>query len=480
MCSGIAKLNVLSDDEVDEIYQASLKILEETGVAFQQEDALTLFHKNGAEVDFDKNIVKFPSSLVEDLIKKVPKEYTLYHRDSEKRIDIAEGTVHFQIGDYAGYILDYRTGERRRATLKDLQDVIRVDDALDCFDLFEPPVMPLDVSSSMTQIKVTETMFKNTTKPSLMGLIIEPKEGRYILKMAEAVAGGEEALRKKPLMGILCQPTSPLIYAKEVIEKMNDCMRKGVPLSIIAAPTCGMTAPVTIAGWLTVGIAEVLAATVYVQLIAEKTPVVTGLATNVMNLRDGNLNIASPEAALCSAASIQIVHHLGLLGVAQGGTDSKIPSIQTGYEKALSILYTLLAGAEVYGLATLDDWGTTAMEQHVIDAEIVEAIKRILQGIDVTPETLALDVIKEVGVGGSYLSHKHTFKHFRKEHWIPELSFRESWETLKRKNRKTIVDNAESKVAKILQDHRPEPLDGDVQKELEAITKEAEKELGAS
>ncbi len=337
--------------------------------------------------------------------------------------------------------------------------------------------MPLDVPSTMTQVKVAETMFKNTSKPSLMGLIVEPKEGRYILRMAEAVAGNEEILRKKPLMGILCQPTSPLIYAKEVIEKMSDCAKKGVPLSIIAAPSCGMTAPITIAGWLAVGIAEVLAATVYAQLIAEKTPVVTGLATNVMNLRDGNLNIASPEAALCSAASIQIVHHLGLLGVAQGGTDSKLPSIQTGYEKALSILYTLLAGAEVYGLATLDDWGTTAMEQHVIDAEIVDAIKRILQGIDVNSETLALDVIKEVGIGGSYLSHKHTFKNFRKEHWIPELSFRESWETLKRKNMKTIADNAENKVSKILQDHKPEPLDRDVQKELEAITKEAEKDL---
>ncbi len=470
-------MKVLSDDEIDEIYQTSLKILEETGVAFQQNDALTLLHRNGAQVDFKKNIVKFPSSLVEDMIKKVPRVFTLYHRDANKRIDITEGEVHFQIGDYAGYILDYRTGERRRATLRDALDIIIVDDALDCFDFFEPPVMPQDVPPSMTQVKIAEAMFKNTTKPSLMGLIVEPKEGRYIFQMAEAVTGGEEELREKPIMGILCQPTSPLIYAKEVIEKITMCARRGMPLSIIAAPSCGMTAPITIAGWLTVGIAEVLAGTAYAQLIEEKIPVVTGLATNIMNLRDGSLNIASPEATLCSAASIQLAHHIGLLGVAQGGTDSKIPSIQTGYEKAISILYTLLAGAEVYGIATLDDWGTTAAEQHVIDGEIVSAIRRILRGIKIAPETLALDVIKEVGIGGSFLIHKHTFNNFRKEHWIPELSFRESWETLRRENGKTIVDNAERKVAKILKEHKPEQLDRDIEKKLEIIVKNANKEL---
>ena len=180
----IPKLNVLSGDEVDEIHQTSLRILEETGVVFQQDGALTLLHRNGAQVDFRKSVVKFPSGLVEDLIKKVPRVYTLYCRDSKKRIDIAKGAVHFQIGDYAGYILDYRTGERRKATLRDAQDVILVDDALDCFDLFEPPVMPQDVPLPMTQVKVAEAMFNNTTKPSLMAIIIDPKEGKYIFLLS--------------------------------------------------------------------------------------------------------------------------------------------------------------------------------------------------------------------------------------------------------------------------------------------------------
>ncbi len=471
------KLEFISKNDINGIYQASLDILEDVGVAFYHDEALKLLDRNGAKVDFKKRTVYLQEDLIKDLIRKAPSSFTIYSQNTEKKVEYSEGQTHFTIGaDYAGYILDFESEKRRKATLEDVQNFIIVDDALDSNEINGPCVMPSDVPYEMVQIKFAETMFKLSSKPCSV-FMANMNDIKYIFRMAELLAGGKESLSKRPIFSILSQPVAPLRYSKECVDKIYEGARSGIPLGIAPAPSCGLTAPVTIAGFVAQGFAEALAGVSFAQLVKEKTPVSVSLASIIMNFRDGSLNIGSPEAILSHVAFVQLAHNLGLIANGGGGTDSKLPTIQIGYEKAFSILLNVLVGAEGIHIASLDDWGTTAMEQHVIDDEIIKYAKRLLQGFNVSAETLAIDVIKDVGIGGNFLEHKHTFRNFKKEHWIPELSFRESWQTLEKSDRKTIVENAKRKVAEILRDHRPEPLEKDIQRSIKTIVREAEKEL---
>jgi len=471
------EFNVIAEDKVEQLFQETLRLLEETGVVFNHEKALNILDQNGAYVDFKRENVKFPHTLVKEALKNVPKTHTLFTRDEKgKSLDISVGKTYFTAGGYGNKVIDLKTGERRQATSLDIQQILTVDNALDSYDMVGSPSYPTDVPSPLVQIKAAETLFKYSTKPfsaEAQNLV----EAKYILKMAEAIAGDPETLRKKPIMGFYAGCTSPLIWHKNYLDVAVYAAEQGIPVTIYSAPICGVTGPITLAGMLTLQHAEILSAVVLLHLVNKTLPIDVGVIPIMMNFREGNCNVFSPERLLIEAASVQLARSLHLPHHSSVGmTDSKMPTMQAGYEKALGAILLTLAGSQTIGpFGNLDDWITTAAEIHVIDGEIVESIKRMIKGVDFSPETLAIDLIAKVGAGSSYIGLEHTRDFFKAEHLLPEVGFKGSWETLKKKGENIFMEDAERKVKHILETHMPKPI-GDIQA-MELVVKEAEKNL---
>jgi trimethylamine--corrinoid protein Co-methyltransferase len=472
-------LEILSTTDIERLYQETLALLEEDGVVFNHASALEILDKNGAHVDFKNEIVRFPSGLVKEAVKGTPREHTLHSRSENGRtIDFGAGKTYFSAGGYGKMVVDVRNGERRIGTSKDIERIVTIDDALPAYDVVGSPLFPTDVASHLVQIKAAQLLFTHSTKP----FIAESQnlgEAEYVTKMAEALVGGSEALRGKPIIEFYACCTSPLIWHKNFLDVIIHAAKKGIPVSVASAPICGLTGPITLAGMVVLQYAEILSAVTLLHLINPSLPISLGIIPIMMNFGEGNCNVFSPERLLIEAASVnlarllQLPHHSSV-----GLTDSKMPTMQAGYEIALGAILLTLAGSELIGpFGNLDDWMTTAPEIHVIDAEIVETIKRIINGFEVSPLTCARHLITEVRLGKSYLALEHTRKFFNVEHKQPTVGFKGSWELLEKEGRSTFMENASKKVNEILRTHQPKPT-GDIGAMMQ-VAKEAERKLAS-
>lgn len=470
-------LEIVSDNDVERLYQETLNLLEGNGVVFSHEKALKILDRNGAQVDFKNAVVRFPQALVREAIKGIPRVHALYSRSEDrKRLDFGVGRTYFSAGGYGKMVVDLKTGERRIGTSKDIEQILVVDDALESYDTVGCPLFPTDVASTLVQIKAAELLFRNSTKPftaEAQNLI----EAEYVTKMAEALVDDPEILRKEPIIEFYACCTSPLIWHKDFLDVIVHAAERGIPVSVASAPICGVTSPITLAGMLVLQYAEILSAVTLLHLINSTLPISLGVIPIMLNFKEGNCNVFSPERLLIEAASVQFARLLQLPHHSSVGlTDSKMPTMQAGYEKALGAILLALAGSDLIGpFGNLDDWMTTAPEIHVIDAEIIETIKRIIGGFEVSPQTCARDVISRVGPGNSYLGLEHTRKFFNIEHIMSTVGFRGSWERLEKEGRNIFRESASKKVREILETHQPKPT-GDIRAMMQVVH-EAEKAL---
>jgi trimethylamine--corrinoid protein Co-methyltransferase len=458
------RFEILTKDNLECIYGQVLSILENVGVRFEHEEAVEFLSENGAVIAKNRN-VKFPPSLVREALKSVPNSFSFYGRDSKStRLTFGGQRTYFTTGaTTGGKLLDLTTGQRRPSTLKDAEQIVRIDDALDVYDMVGAPTRPSDVPIALSQIETARVLIKNTSKPIYYQDILDLTDVTYILDMAAATLGGYEELRKRPFMHPSASCTSPLIWHKDAIDVLTHSAQTGVPTRVVSAPICGMTGPITAGGMLVLMFVEMLSALVYLQLLCKGLAMSLAPTPIMADYREGNCNVFSPTRTLITAASVELGRYLGVpTNASVGMTDSKIPSVQAGYEKAISTLFLLAAQSQTVGpFGNLDDWGTTSAELHVIDAEIVETIREVLKGFSITPETLSADIIRTVGPGKSYLTLTHTRKHFPLEHWLPEISFKGSWKLLERLGGNVFLDNARKKVTRILDTHIPTPI-GDI------------------
>ena len=298
------------------------------------------------------------------------------------------------------------------------------------------------------------------------------------IRLASIVAGGEEELKKRPMLLGFHNPVSPLQHSKELTEGLMVYAKYKQPVSIAPEAQAGATAPITLAGLLTQQNAEVLSGITIAELTNPGTPVLYGAVSVPLDMKTGNIALGAIEVGLINAAAAQLARYYGLPSRGTGGTtDSKIPDIQAGFEKAATLLMAASAGINfIYDAAgALESTLTASFEQAVIDNEICGMVARALRGIDVNDETLAIDVIENVGPGGQYLSQKHTLKHLKKEQYIPKIIKREKREDWERAGSKDLWKVAREEAKKILKEHQPEPLDKDIEKELKRTIKEIEK-----
>lgn len=472
-------IKVLSDEQVETIHEASLKILERTGVRFDSWDARQRLLKAGAiEQPAKKNVVTFPRSVVEEGIRRIPREVTYFARDSDWDIRYDGGHTFPYAGGGNPKIIDFSTGTIRPSTYADVEDAARLGDALENNYLASHTVIANDVHPAMIELKTMEAAMKNSAKV-MSHHATSAKNVDYMVRMWSCVAGGEEEFRKRPLFSLASSPSSPLTYANHVCEVLIRSAELGVPFSVIPCPIAGGTGPITLSGSLALQNAETLAGLVLIQTVAPSLPSTYCGRVCFMDPRTGRDLWGVPEEGLVSAAIVQLAKRYRMISDTCGtASDVTRWDMQMGLERMMTALMPIMAGAEsVSGMG--DGWdGASSLEMMVIDNEIYNDIARITRGSAVDDDRLGLDNIDNPGIMSSFAEQIHTTDPL----WGGERMIDAHWNT--RASEKTSTDRskplleaARERMKTILKEHSPMPLDKDIEKDIRWILKDAQKSL---
>jgi trimethylamine--corrinoid protein Co-methyltransferase len=469
------RVNVLSTDQVTELRAATLSVLETVGVHFPSERALHIFSQAGAHVDSENQIVRLSRDLVLEAMSHAPRTYTLSGR-AEGTDLILDGKASYFATDGCGIeTIDMETGEQRSSTKADVAMMAHVADYLSSISFYWPIVSAQEYGR-VAALHELDASFRNTVKHIQSASIIGEKLAHYSLRMAEVMAGSDENLRKRPPLSSLVCTIAPLGQDKGGIEGAMVFAEAGVPVGFMAMPNMGSTSPATMGGALIIGNAEVVSAMVLMQLVKPGAPVFHSVLASVMDPRSGHYIASMSEKYLCNAAAVQLAHDWGVpsLGGAFSVDCPEPASWQLGRDSVYTSLLTPLAGAEmVEGLGLLRAATLLLPEQIIFDDEIYHTHRNLAQGIDTTPEELALEVIEAVGPRGHFLFEEHTRRMVEKI-WLPKLTHPDP--TKGHQPALDIRKRARATFERILAQHQPEPLPEDLQVELQKIMKAAEKE----
>ena len=469
-------LKVLSKKDIQMVDETAMEILKDPGLKVQHDEALNIFKQAGADVDFKKQMVQIPPFLVEKSLNSAPRFLTVCGREPKYDFKSYNG-VHFSGGHGATFIRDIETGKRRPAVKKDLENNVRVHDALENTHMIFPEIYPQDVPERSLDRHISQALLSNTLKP-VIATAYAGGGAKDLIKMGIAIAGSKEALRKRPMFTCSFGMISPFVFEPARIDALMEMCRFGIPFQIYTIPGSGTSAPVTLAGTLALSVAELLSGLVLTQIVNPGAPVRLMGYAGSSDMRSGDFTFASPETTLMAGALAQMLQLYGVPHAVHGSTTrSNALDAQVGYETGMLNLFSALSGADIVIEATssaLENTETSYPEQAIIGDEICSFINRILKGIEVNQETLALDVIREVGVGGEFLTHPHTMEHFKHEQWDAQLGNRIRREPWEESGSKDIQARAKDRLKEILSTHQPKPLDPDVKKKLQEIVENAD------
>jgi trimethylamine--corrinoid protein Co-methyltransferase len=460
----------LTEEQCRRMHEAALDLLERVGARLDLQEAVALLKSAGARVT-DDNLVHIPSSLVEKALSVAPKHVVLYDRHGHPAMPVEGHRCFYGPGSDCLNIIDHRDGTRREPRWKDLEEGVTLCDSLSNIDFVMSMVLPRDVDTALADRFQMEAMLSFTTKP-IIYVTYELAGCLDAVEMAETVAGGAEALREKPTAACYINVVSGLRHNKEALEKLLFLASKNLPLLYIPASTAGLTSPVTPAGSVALDYAGVLVGLVLSQLKREGAPViVTGMpAGGTFDMRTLVTSYCEPERTITQAVS----HFYGLpMFSIAGASESKAVDSQAAAEAALSLVVESLAGGNIiHDLGYLESGLTFSFIQLALCDEIVSWIKGYMKGFEVSDESLALDVIAEMGPDGQYLNTRHTKDHYR-ERWYPGLFERADHGTWLRNGGKDLSERAANRIEKTLAEHKPAPLPPDIKDRLQKIVRRA-------
>lgn len=473
------KLELLEEDSINRIHLCSLNILKEIGVKIHNEELLQrLSSTSGIAVDYQKREVKFDPGKVEKAIKMAGKNFIYFGRDYTKKAKFGHGGKVFSSSAGQWAWVDWRRKKRRHPNKQDFFDAIKLADALENIDVVGGMAEPEEIPREVRDIFTHKELIKRTKKP-VVAWINCKNTAEYILKIFEAVSGGAKELQDKPLIKGLVTPVSPLQFNKEGSDILMLFADRGLPLGFGSMVMAMVSGPATLAGTVALQNAEVLAGITISQLLRPGLPVLYVGIPHISDPRNVNISFGSPEQGIMAVMITELSKKYGFpAAINVGLTDSNVPDGQAGVEKASTMLLGMLAGADAYGGMGISgaDQGFN-IAQLVIDDETIAYLKRIIKGAEVSDETLAYNVIKEVGIGGSFISTDHTMRHFKKELWFPTIFERLGWEAWEESGRTDLLERAGEKAEKIILQQKEEEIDRDLGEEIDAIYAVAEKEI---
>jgi trimethylamine--corrinoid protein Co-methyltransferase len=440
----------LSEEGINHIHETAMRVFEEVGVQVSSDNALGYFR--GADAKIDDHVVKLPRETVMELVGRAPSDITLYGRDPEHNLNLGDARVYAGTGGTALNIIDGVSGDRRRATLQDLKDIAKLVDSLDNIHFFLLPTYPDDVATETVDVNRFFAGLDNTSK-HIMGGVYTREGLQDVLRMAEIVAGSADELQRQPIISLILCAISPLMIDGVYGDMIITVSQAGIPVALPAEPLCGSTSPVTLASNVVIQTVDSLAEVCLTQLVNPGTPAIFGSVASSNDFRDLKYITGCIEMGLLNTASAQMAQFYNLPFYATAGmSDAKVVDAQCGYESALSVLLCALGGANyIHDAAGLMDFAlSVSLEKYVTDNEILGMVMRAVEGIKVNDDTLAFDLIKEVGPAGHFIYARHTRKHIRSEHYQPALSDRDHWSDWQAKGKPDTASRAKAKAEKIL------------------------------
>jgi trimethylamine--corrinoid protein Co-methyltransferase len=468
------RVQYLSNGQLGDLQGATLRILEDVGVKFPSEKALSIFADHGAEVDHDSQIVKIPRDLVFKAMSTVPRYFHVGARAPTCEFDLAENVTYFCTDGCGVETIDFETRERRPSCKADVGRMAHVVDYLSSMAFYWPMVSAQDFGKT-APLHELDASWNNTGKHVQSETLMGEEPARYALEMGTVIAGSLEQLRRRPVFSLILCTIAPLIQDKEGIEGALVLAEAGIPVGFLAMPTLGTTAPATMAGAFAIADAEIISGTVLLQLASPGTPVSHSVMHAWADPRYGEY-VPYPLDSRCRYGPVDMAHHWGMPAFGGAfGTESPEPGTwQAAADVALDPLLIGMAGAEwVTGIGLNRSYTLLYPEAIILDDDLYHRARYALQTMEVSEETLALDSILNVGPGGHFLREKHTRKHMRTA-MVPAITHTRDAEGAYRDP----IEVAREKVTWILDKYEPEPLETAKQVELAKILAAADKEIG--
>lgn len=469
------KLEILTPEEVKKIHEATLWIIEKVGVRFPSQRALEIWEANGATVDREKKIVKVKGDVIEEAVKKAPPAYTLAARDPQQDLPLDGNHVNLGTDGCGVEVIDIHTGQKRTSCLSDVRDIARVADATEEVAFHWVAVSAQDTPVEARGLYEIKTVWENSTKHVQTESIYNVAEANAAMEMAALLVGGKNELKKRPVLSLMQCTAPPLGHDGGSLDAALIAAEHGIPTGFMTMASCLTTGPATMAGNLAVGNAEVIAATALLQLAYPGAPVFYAAAQTASDPRLGCYTGGGPEDYLFGAATNVLSDFYNIpLSMGAFATGAKEPNWHAGVDGSFSsFMASIVMSDMLLGCGFLHGSRIWSFAEMMMDCEIFSMVHKMMQGIVVDEETLALDTIASVGPGGHYLAQKHTRRHMR-ELFMPQFMDRRPYSDWESKG-DDARDWATAKARKILAEHQPETLDPKVSEEMEKIIKSVEK-----
>jgi len=470
---------VLSPAQIARIHQASLSILERTGIEVPHEDMLRRFADAGAKVDFIARRVRIPGDLVARSLATAGKHYTLYGRDVRRTARFGQGCRNYNSIAGEALWVDEIGGARRYCTLEDVAAATRFADALDSITIPGAMADPHDRPVAWRCVEVFATQLKNTTKPVTFWYH-DRASARFINELLIALRGSEEAARQYPACYPFLEPISPLRFPFDGIDLLFETARLNLPVPVGPMAQMGVSAPMSLAGTLAVENAEILAGICITQLIRPGMPVCYGGICHAFDMRTTQMIFGGPEQAIFGVAMTQMGKHYGLpVYINVGLTDAKRPDAQAGLEAGITLMLGAAAGADIFGhmgICGVDQ--AASLEILTLQNEVIRYVESVLREPDFSDEAFASDLIDQAGPGGTFIASEHTAERFRDELWFPQLLDRQFYQAWLEAGAGDAAMRCRARRDEILRTHQPEPMPAGLERSLDSIVAAARRELG--
>ena len=470
------RFKVLNDDQIAQIKRAAFEVMAKVGFSVLHEGARKMLKQAGALVNGEN--VKVPEHVATECLQTAPKGWTIYDRGGSRAMEVEGRKSYYGTSTASPRTKDALTGEIHPTLVADIATGAKVADALENIDWVMPMGSVQDVPPTVADLHEFEAVVSNTTKP-IVFLGYTPRGVELVFEMAAEVAGGLENLQQRPYIVFYPEPISPFVWPADVVDRLFVAADLNLPQ--IQGPTIqfGATGPMTLAGGVVQGTAEALMCLVMAQLRKPGCPFGLGCNFSLFDMANGLLAMASPEMSLALAAQAEVAQSFGLptWGLA-GSTDSKMIDAQAGIEATFSILAQGLAGLNlIHDVGYIDNGMACSTAQLVLGNESIGMAKRFIRGIEVSRETLALEVIEKVGPGGHYLDQDHTYNHFKNESWMPDIMVRSAYDEWHNQGAKDMAARIQEKLEAIVKNHQAPALSDKTLTALSDIKKKGEKEL---
>ena len=473
----VARLRFLDRDEEELIDQQSMECLETIGVKVKSERILRMLGESGALIDPKSQVAKIPERMVREALKTVPKEMTLHARDPKHNLNIpVKSWPYVGTSGLGTFIVDIKTGKKRDSTRKDIADLVRVADGIPSVDYIQTSLTATEVSHKTHGLHELWTAFQNTTKHVQGVEIFNADDARKQVELGALIAGGPAELKKRPYFTVIHCSIAPLMFERDAVEALVEFAKAGVAVTTMTMSLSGGTAPVTMAGTLVNANSENLASLVIGQAASKGARTIYCSSSTPVDMKTGMINYESVNQPLISAGLAQLAARYGLPCMVGdwGLNDSDQPGIPHTLSEVMGIALSTMSGTDMMGgVGALDNAKGMALEQEVIDAYVWDNVRRQMTPFEISKSTAALDVMRQVGHGNTFLTNIHTARNFKKEVVMRDPDKARFEMTRSRE----MVAEAKEIALRLLKEHEVPELDKSVLQQGNDIIKNWEKEL---